>query len=128
MKMKTLLFACITLVGLAAHAADGHKHAEAAPKYGGQVKEVDEVQYELVAKPDRLTLYVDDHGKKADAKGMTAKVTLRNGSERTEVNLQPTTDNKLEATGNFKVTAGTVAIAQMKLPGKGEQSVRFTLK
>jgi hypothetical protein len=31
--------------------------------------------------------HVDDHGKKVDTKGPTAKVTLLNGSEKTEATL-----------------------------------------
>lgn len=124
--LATLLL--LTASTLAVHAADPHKHAEAKPKYGGIVKEVDEVQYELVAKPDRLSLYVEDHGKKVDSKGMTAKITLRAGSERSEINLTPAGENKLEATGSFKLAPGSVAIAQVKRAEKPEQTVRFTLK
>ena len=127
---KKLLAGCMfmAVATLAAHAADGHKHVEAKPKYGGVVKEVDDIQYELVAKPDRMILYVEDHGKKVDSKGFTAKVTLRAGSERSEVSLVPAGENKLEATGSFKIAPGTVAIAQVKRGDKPEQTVRFTLK
>ena len=128
--MKKVLAACMFMAvsSLAAHAADPQKHAEVKPKYGGIVKEVDEIQYELVAKPDRVTLYLEDHGRKLDSKGTTAKVTLRAGSERSEVSLAPAGDNRLEATGSFKVAPGTVAIAQVKRGDKPEQTVRFTLK
>ena len=118
----------IALIAAPAWAQQGHKHDEHKPKYGGVVKEVNEVQYELVAKPDRLTIFVEDHGKKVGTKGATGKLTLRAGADRKEVVLQPAGDNKLEATGSFNVGAGTVAIAQVKLAGKPEQSVRFALK
>lgn len=109
---------------LAQHkAGDEHK-----PKYGGMVKEVNEIQFELVAKPDTLTVYMEDHGKKVDTKGATGKVTLRQGAERSEVALTPAGDNKLEAKGNFKVNPGTTAIVQVQRAGKAEESVRFTLK
>lgn len=110
------------------HAADGHKHAEAKPKQGGMIKEVDEVTYELVAKPDRLTVYVEDHGKKVDSAGLSGKVTLRTGADRVEAPLAPAGENKLVAVGSFKVGAGTTAIVQVKRAGKPEASVRFNLK
>ena len=115
-------------IAVPAWAQQGHKHDDHKPKYGGVVKEVNEVQYELVAKPDRLTLFVEDHGKKVETKGATGKVTLRSGADRKEVVLQPAGDNKMEAAGTFNIAAGTVAIAQVKLAGKPEQSVRFALK
>lgn len=41
---------------------DAHKHGdEHKPKFGGIVKEVKESQYELVAKPDVITVFVEDH-------------------------------------------------------------------
>lgn len=128
MRMKTSFAVLISIASLCGYAADPHKHAEAVPKNGGIVKEVDDVQYELVARPDRLTLFVEDHGKKVDTKSMSAKVTLRAGADRTEVKLAPAGENKLEVTGSFKVAPGTIAIAQVIRAGKGEQSVRFTLK
>ena len=128
MNLKAVLLALVASTSFAVHAADGHKHAEPAAKYGGLVKEENDVQYELVINPDRMTLYVEDHGKKVDTKGASGKVTLRSGSERTEVTLQPAGDNKLEAMGTYKTARGTVAITQVKLAGRAEQRVRFTLK
>lgn len=109
---------------LAQHkAGDEHK-----PKYGGMVKEVNEIQFELVAKPDTLTVYMEDHGKKVDTKGATGKVTLRQGAERSEVALTPAGDNKLEAKGSFKVGSGTKAVATVTLAGKKPINVRFAIK
>lgn len=108
--------------------AKDDKHADHKPKYGGQVKEVNEIQYELVAKPDIVTIYVEDHGKKLDTKGSTGKVTFRHGADRSEAALAPAGDNRLEGKGAFKVAPGTTVIVQVKRAGKPEESVRFTLK
>jgi len=102
----------------------GDKHES---KYGGVVTEVKEIQYELVAKADSLAIYVEDHGKKVSTKDGSAKVTLLNGTEKTEVMLAPAGDNKLEARGTYKVGKGTKAIAVVTMPGKPAQSVRFNL-
>ena len=108
---------------------DAHKHGdEHKPKHGGLVKEVKEVQYELVAKPDTITVYMEDHGKKVDANGASAKLTLRQGAKRSEVVLAPAQDNRLEAKGSFDVASGTTAILAVKRPGQAEETIRFTLK
>ena len=93
---------------------------------GGVLATVKDVDYELVAKPDVLQLYVRDHGKPVDVSKTTAKVTLLSGSEKQEVELKPIGD-KLEAKGSFKISAGTKVVAQVISAGK-TSSVRFALK
>lgn len=130
MKVATQLFAAFAFAATAWTAAAGDKHAHGdahKPKYGGVVKEVNEVQYELVATADSLVIYVEDHGKKVSSKGATAKLTLLNGSEKSEAVLSPAGDNKLEAKGTFKVGKGTKVVAVVTLEGKAVQSVRFSL-
>lgn len=117
------LFAVLPTLAVAA--ADEHDHK---PKYGGIVTEVKEIQYELVAKPDSIAIYVEDHGKKVDMKGGSATLTLLSASDKSEVKLTPAGENKLEAKGAFKVGPGTKGIASVALAGKPAQTVRFTLK
>lgn len=81
-----IIASCLAL-GAVAQPKDAHKHAEQKPKFGGVVKEVKDIQYELVAKPDVITVYVEDHGKKIDTKGAAGKVTLRHGADRSEGTL-----------------------------------------
>jgi len=110
--------------------AAGDKHASGdhhQPKYGGVVQEVNEVQYELVARPDSIAIFVEDHGKKVDTTGATAKLTMLNGKEKSEATLTPVGGNKLEAKGAFAVKAGTKAVAVVKLAGKSATTVRFVL-
>jgi hypothetical protein len=119
-----LMLAAVTLAASAAAHADGdHK-----PKYGGVVAVVKDVQYELVAKPDSIVLFIEDHGKKIGTKDATAKLTLLAGSEKTDVALVPVGENGLEAKGAFKVPAGTKAVATVTLAGKPAVNVRFELK
>lgn len=61
------------------------------------------MNYELVVKPDTITLYVNDHGKPVDTNGASATLTLLSASEKLEVKLAPAGENKLETRGNFKV-------------------------
>jgi len=125
---RTVLFALAALAAMPAVAlAQGHVHTKSAPKYGGVVTEVNEVDYELVAKADSIRLYLADHGKPVNLANASAKVTLLTGSEKSEATLKPAGD-KLEATGTFKVGPGTKAVAIVTLPGKPAQSVRFDIK
>ena len=94
------------------------------PKHGGQVQEVSEIQYEVVVKPDNVAIYVEDHGKKVDTKGATAKVSLLNGVDKSEATLAPAGGNKLEAKGSFNVKSGTKVTAVVTLAGKGAKTVR----
>lgn len=128
MKLHALLAVAALAVASAAQAAGGHDHAHAhEPLHGGVVVEVKHMDYELVAKPDTIQLYVRDHGKPADVSKTGAKLTLLSGSEKQEVELKPAGD-RLEATGTFKVGAGTKAVAVITNAGKPAGTARFTLK
>jgi hypothetical protein len=138
MKRPLISLFFVTLTGaicasntLAADQHQGHnhdgKHATHAQLYGGVVTEVKDINYELVAKADSLTLYIIDHGKPLDVKGASATLALLSAAGKTDVVLQPVAD-RLEAKGTFKLGAGTKVLAQITLPGKPAQAVRFTLK
>ena len=126
MKFSQVLIALAVSISSTAFAADDHGH-EAKPMHGGVTAQAKDVDYELVAKADKLQLFMRDHGKPFDVSGMTAKATLLAGSDKQEVQLQPV-DGKLEAAGNFKVASGTKAVVAVSKVGKAVASVRFTLK
>lgn len=128
--MKSVITAVVAslslLVSILSFAQSAHQGEN--PQYGGVLAEVKGTQYELVAKPDSITIYIDDHGKKVSTQGATAKVTLLNGSDKTEATLASAGENKLEAKGSYKVEKGTKVVAVVTLQGKPAQSVRFTVK
>lgn len=124
MKIRIVLLAIAVLLGASPVAfADGEHKA----KYGGVMTVVKDVEYELVAKPDAITIFIDDHGKKVSTKGSTGKLTLLTGADKSEVTLTPVGENGLEARGPMKVGAGTKAVATISLPGKTAVSARFDL-
>jgi hypothetical protein len=123
--MKNLLVAfaaACALAGPALAAEDKH-----VAQHGGIFTEGREADYELVAKPDRLQLYVTDHGKPMDLSKASAKLTLLVGKDKQDVELKPA-GNKLEAAGSFKVPAGTKVVAVVANNGKPLGTARFTLK
>jgi len=129
MKIAAILSALAFCFSGVAIAAGDHKHGhEHKPLHGGIVVEANDVDFELVAKADSIALFVRDHGKSANTQGASAKVTLLNGTEKSEATLAPAGDNKLEAKGAFKVGSGTKAVATVTLPGKKPVNVRFAIK
>lgn len=127
MTTKQLLAALALALCGPAFAAGNHAH-EHQPLHGGIVTEVADIDYELVAQPDTLTLHLRDHGKPLALDGASAKLTLLNGSEKTEASLSPAGDGKLQAKGSFKVAPGTKVVALVTVPGKKAANVRFAVK
>lgn len=125
--IRTSLLAAIALALTAnVYAAGQHGHAD-KPQHGGLVAEAKGVSYELVATPTSLQLHMRDHGKAMDVSKASAKLTLLSGSDKQEVELKPA-GNRLEATGGFKLGAGTKVVAQVTNAGKPAGTVRFVIK
>ena len=107
--------------------AHGDSHAT-APQHGGVLAQAADMEYELVAQPGRITLYLSDHGQPAKTEGASARLTLLSGSDKTEATLTPAAAGTLEAKGQFKVAPGTKVLALVTLPGKKAANVRFAVK
>lgn len=124
MKLHSFLITSSLILGGFAWA--GPNDGEHKPLKGGVLATVKDVDYELVANPANLRLYVRDHGKAVDVSKAKAKLTLLTGTEKQEVELKPAGD-KLEATGTFKVMAGTKVVALISFGAK-QASARFVIK
>jgi hypothetical protein len=98
------------------------------PQHGGVAREVKGVSYELVAKPDSLTLHVSDHGKPISTEGATAEAMIYAGNDRTPVKLAPAGENRMMATGNFRVGVGVRVVLTTTLRGKPPAKATFNLK
>ena len=130
MKHKINLITLAALaVGLAttsaAFAAGNHDHS---PKFGGIVAEGKAFDAELVVKPDLITVHLSDHGKPLATKGAKGKITLLIGGEKTEAELVPAGESRLEVGGKFKVSKGTKAVVEVTLDSKKTTTVRFEIK
>lgn len=129
MPFHALIAAALLALAGAAHAAgDKHDHAHGhQPLHGGLVVEAKDIDFELVARPAALQLYLRDHGKPMDISKASAKLTLLAGSVKQDIELKPAGD-KLEATGDFTVAPGTKAVAVLTVQGKPAATARFVLK
>lgn len=126
--MKLNIFLATTIFALfgTAHAAEENHAHDHEPLHGGIVVEAKDMDYELVAKPDVLQLYVRDHGKPVDVTKASAKATLLSGSEKQEIELKPS-EGKLEARGNFNITPDTKIVTQVTINNK-PAIARFVFK
>jgi hypothetical protein len=125
--MKNLLIQAalaLSLVVLGHEAVFAHGGATA--RHGGVVQLASDLSFELVALTDGAAIYVEDHGKPLAPTGMSGKLTVLNGSERSEGNLVASGD-RLEAKG-VKLASGAKAVAALTTANKKAITVRFTLK
>ena len=83
MKLQTIVITlALAMAGTAQAAGGKHDHK---PLHGGVVVEGKELDFELVAKPTTLHLYLRDHGTPVDMTKAAAKMTLLSGNEKQEV-------------------------------------------
>ncbi len=127
MKLKIVAISIATLASFAIGASAALAKDDHTAKHGGIFVETKALDFEIVAKPDLIQVYVNDHGKAVKLDGGKAKVTLLNGTEKSDVELAPSGD-KFEAKGSFKVAKGTKGIAVVTLAGKPAATARFEVK
>ena len=82
--------------------------------------------FELVSTADGAAIYVEDHGKPIAPTGMTGKLTVLNGTQKSEADLVAAGD-RLEAKG-IKLATGAKVVAALTTAQKKAVTVRFTVK
>lgn len=101
-------------------------HGDAKPKHGGVVRAVSDLSFELVSDARGAAIYVEDHGQPVAPAGMSGKLTVLKGSEKTDYPLVAGAD-RLEAAG-AQLPKGAKAVAVINGAGKKTLTVRYTLK
>lgn len=123
----TKLFPTLVLGFSLAAAGGAIAHGGAAAKHGGIVQSASDLSFELVPQADGAILYVEDHGKPMATQGMSGKLTVLTGALKSEAELAPAGDNRLEAKG-VRLSAGTKAVVALRTPAKKAVTVRFVMK
>lgn len=124
--MKNMLWAAVAL-GLSALSFNAAMaHGEIKPRHGGVVSTASDLHFELVGTSTGAAIYIDDHGKPMAPTGMSGKLTVLNGAEKSEAALVVAGD-KLEAQG-VKLARGAKVVAALTTPAKKAITVRFTIK
>ena len=101
-------------------------HGDAKARHGGVAAMAGDLAFELVGTPTGAALYVEDHGKPMVPTGMTGKLTVLKGAEKSEAELA-VVGERLEAKG-VKLAAGAKVVAALTTPAKKAITVRFTVK
>lgn len=101
-------------------------HGGAVAKHGGIVQMASDLSFELVAGQEGAVIYIEDHGQPLAPTGMTGKLTILSGSEKTEAPLAVAGD-KVEAKG-VKLVKGDKVVANLKTAQQKSITVRFTVK
>jgi hypothetical protein len=122
-KLMALVAMTVSLAVSGTALAHGDK-----PKHGGVVSSANDMSFELVNKDGKATVYVSDHGKPVDTNGATGKLTVLNGTEKTEVPLEAAGENTLATKGEAKLAKGSKAIAAMTFADRKTVNVRFAVK
>jgi hypothetical protein len=126
MKTKQLLIA--TLLGLGALTMNAAMaHGAGGARHGGIVQVANDVNFELVVEADGATIYLVDHDKDMSSKGISGKLTVLNGADKTEADVKATEGNKLRATG-VKIAPGAKVVAVLNNVEGKTATVRFTVK
>lgn len=102
-------------------------HGAAKPRHGGIVQVANDVSFELVAEADAATIYLIDHDEPMSSTGISGKLTVLNGTQKTEVDIKAAGDDKLRATG-VKIGAGAKVVAVLNNVEGKTVTVRFTVK
>lgn len=124
MMKKLLTVVVLGVSALSFNAAFAHGGAKA--KHGGVVATASDLGFELVGTPTGAAIYIEDHGKPMAPAGMSGKLTVLNGAEKSEAELAVAGD-KLEAKG-VKLAPGAKVVAALTTPAKKAITVRFTVK
>lgn len=100
-------------------------HEDDVARHGGLLRHANDIAYELVAVPQGAQIYVEDHGKPVSTSMMLGKLTVLQGSAKSEAVLKPGGPNRLDAAG-VQITKGARVLAVINVPGgKAPVIVRY---
>jgi hypothetical protein len=102
-------------------------HGAAKSQHGGVVQVASDISFELVVLADGAVIYLVDHDEPLSSAGISGKLTVLNGTTKTEAELKPAGDNKLEAKG-IKIASGAKLVASLNNVEGKAVTVRFAIK
>jgi len=121
---KILMALMVGVASLGFSAAQAHGDAKA--RHGGIVQQASDLSFELVAQAGGAAIYVEDHGQPMAPAGMSGKLTVLQGSAKTEYPLTPAGDH-LQAAG-AQLPKGAKAVAVLNRAGQKTVTVRFSIR
>ncbi|MDC8772601.1 hypothetical protein PRZ03_13540 [Paucibacter sp. hw8] len=126
--LKARLWALALALGLSSLTlTNAMAHGSAKPQHGGVVQTANDVSFELVVLADGALIYLVDHDEPMSSAGISGKLTVLNGAAKTEAEIRPAGDNKLEAKG-IKIGSGAKVVASLNNVEGKTVTVRFAIK
>ncbi len=126
--LKARLWALALALGLSSLTlTNAMAHGSAKPQHGGVVQTANDVSFELVLLADGALIYLVDHDESMSSVGISGKLTVLNGASKTEAEIKPAGDNKLEAKG-IKIGSGAKVVASLNNVEGKTVTVRFAIK
>ena len=86
-----------------------------------------DVNFELVAEADGAAIYLVDHDEPMPSQGISGKLTVLQGSQKSEADIKAVGDNKLSAKG-VKIASGAKIVAVLNNVDGKAVTVRFSVK
>ena len=102
-------------------------HGAGTPRHGGVVQVANDVNFELVAEADGAAIYLVDHDEPMPSQGISGKLTVLQGSQKSEADIKAVGDNKLSAKG-VKIASGAKIVAVLNNVDGKAVTVRFSVK
>jgi hypothetical protein len=102
-------------------------HGTGQALHGGVVRAANDIQFEMVSEADGATIYLVDHDKPMASAGISGKLTVLQGGQKSEAELKPAGDNKLKASGVSLGKGAKVVAVLHNVAGK-TVTLRFALK
>lgn len=128
MKTGRLFLAALLACGLSGTALAGAGHGHGAkPQKGGVVVQAKDIDYELVAREGRLTLYAYDHGKPLSLAGAKAAASVHGRGAKVTAELKPVGE-ALVADGSFPTGLGVRVETIVSRPGQPDAKLNFRLR
>lgn len=125
-RLRQVFSAMVLAAGLASAPAT-QAHGTAEPRHGGIVQSAAHLTFELVVVADGAQIFVSDHDEDYDATSLKGRLTVLNGTEKTEADLLPAGGNKLAARG-VTLAKGARVVAVLALANGKSTTLRYVLR
>ena len=119
---KLAVLVAITLCG----ASLAWAHGEPVAKRGGILQVIDELDFELVVKADKIDLYTYDDEEPVPSDQMSGTLTITSDAGDSKVELAAAGINRLRAT-DVTAPSGTRVIAIVTMPDGKSLAVQFAI-
>jgi hypothetical protein len=102
-------------------------HGAPEPQHGGVVETANDLSFELVTSSEGAVIHVLDHDAPYATDGMSGKLTVLTGAEKSEADVVAAGENRLEAKG-VQIASGAKVVAALTTADQKTITLRFIAK